>query len=152
MYDAEGVDIIFLNSSRSFKSMRVCPPSLVPCINNLYAYICEQSASTVRRLFNSVEPQGCSFLALKLEELLKDYLTELENSQSQVHGWKVKPINYIIITDGAPSTFNRILSSQSLKSMLNSVLTADDPEPVIAHAAKTLDKGNFPQGQVLNYF
>ena len=36
--------------------------------------------------------------------------------------------------------------------MLNSIPTADDPEPVIAHAAKTLDKGNFPQGQVLNYF
>ena len=68
-----------------------------------------QSATSVKRQFDSVVPQGLSLIAEKLEELLNDYLSTLENAkQAKERGIHfamegIKPVNYIIITDGVPS-------------------------------------------------
>ena len=73
----------------------------VPCVS--------QSATSVKRQFDSVVPQGLSLIAEKLEELLNDYLSTLENAkQAKERGIHfamegIKPVNYIIITDGVPS-------------------------------------------------
>ncbi|KAL5487981.1 hypothetical protein ACEPAI_6089 [Sanghuangporus weigelae] len=112
-YDTEGIDVYFLNARRSARNMR--------------------SGESVKRQFDSIEPQGISLLARRLEELLNDYISELEQAQREIlrgdlnalH--RVKPVNYIIITDGVPT---------------------DDPEPVIIQAARRLDRGNLPVYQV----
>lgn len=69
----------------------------------------------------------------KLEELLLDYLLRLEQAKSEADAGhpgalqQVKPVNFLIITDGAPT---------------------DDPESVIVTAAQRLDAGRFPINQV----
>ncbi|KAL5508182.1 hypothetical protein ACEPAH_5801 [Sanghuangporus vaninii] len=112
-YDTEGIDVYFLNARRSARNMR--------------------SGESVKRQFDSIEPQGISLLARRLEELLNDYISELEQAQREILRGdlnalrRIKPVNYIIITDGVPT---------------------DDPEPVIIQAARRLDRGNLPVYQV----
>lgn len=72
-------------------------------------------------------PKGITPTGAKLEELLLDYLSRLEHTLVNPTAPKVKPVNFIIITDGAPT---------------------DDPESVIMTAARRLDKNNFPLSQV----
>lgn len=63
----------------------------------------------MKRQFDSVEPNGTSLLARRLEELLNDYISELEQAQREILRGdlnalrRIKPVNYIIITDGVPS-------------------------------------------------
>ncbi|KAH8118411.1 hypothetical protein DFH11DRAFT_1502555 [Phellopilus nigrolimitatus] len=112
-YDTDGIDAYFLNANRSAQNMR--------------------SATSVKRQFDSVQPQGISLIAQKLEELLHEYLSELDAAKQDINRGdlralqRVKPVNYIIITDGVPT---------------------DDPETVIVQAARRLDNGNFPVSQV----
>ena len=64
---------------------------------------------SVKRIFDSVQPHGISLLGSKLEEMLNDYITELERAQREVlrgdlHALqRVAPMNYIVLTDGMPS-------------------------------------------------
>jgi len=113
-YDADGVDIHFLNDPSVGKNMR--------------------TGSEVKRLFDRVTPQGITPTGEKLEELLLDYLIRLEqakadsvNSGDPTALKKIKPVNFLVITDGQPT---------------------DDPESVIVQAAKRLDEGRFPLSQV----
>lgn len=53
----------------------------------------------MRRLFDSVTPCGITPTGEKLEELLLDYLLKLESAGET----KPKPVNFVILTDGAPS-------------------------------------------------
>ncbi|CCM01741.1 uncharacterized protein FIBRA_03807 [Fibroporia radiculosa] len=106
-YDADGVDVCFLND--------------------------KHSSETVRRIFDHVRPRGITPIGEKLEELLLFYLDSLEYAKSKYDAGDLKamksirPVNYIVITDGAPT---------------------DDPEAVIVAAARRLDKHNFPLNQV----
>lgn len=71
-----------------------------------------KDAKSVRRLFRHVRPQGLTPIANKLNVVVGDYLEKLEHA---VKLWKkrgdssaleqLKPVNFIVITDGAPSTF-----------------------------------------------
>lgn len=112
-YDADGIDIYFLNS---------------PLVGNGLRH-----ASEVKRLFDQVEPDGITPTGEKLEELLLDYLLRLEHAKERADAGdhsalrEIKPVNYLVITDGAPS---------------------DDPETVIVTAARRLDAGKFPITQV----
>jgi len=106
-YDTDGVDIYFLNSPTVGQNL--------------------QNATSVNRLFKSVRPQGITPTGAKLEELLLDYLLRLEQTLVEPTAPTVKPVNFIVITDGAPT---------------------DDPESVIMTAARRLDKNNFPLSQV----
>ncbi|KAI0353131.1 hypothetical protein OH77DRAFT_1427924 [Trametes cingulata] len=109
-YDTDGIDVCFLNSNKTGSNMT--------------------SGAQIRRLFDSVNPRGATPIGERLEELLLYYLEELENAKKsggQAAVKAIKPINYIIITDGAPT---------------------DDPAVVIAAAAKRLDEGRYPLTQV----
>ncbi|KAL6309778.1 hypothetical protein BKA93DRAFT_723170 [Sparassis latifolia] len=112
-YDADGVDVCFLNSKRVGTNMK--------------------NSDLVRRLFNSVRPQGITPIGDRLEQLMLFYLDDLDQARARSDAGdkkaltRKKPINYIVITDGAPT---------------------DDPEAVIVAAARRLDKGNYPLNQV----
>ncbi|KAG8851897.1 hypothetical protein FRB91_007260 [Serendipita sp. 411] len=92
-----------------------------------------RNRAKVKRLFDSVVPDGITPTGEKLEALLLDYLLRLETAKQQADAGDpsalaaVKPVNYLVITDGAPS---------------------DDPETVIVTAARRLDAGKFPITQV----
>jgi len=109
-YDTDGIDVCFLNNRKIGQNM----------IN----------ANAVQRLFDSVRPNGHTPIGERLEELLLYYLNQLDEvkAKSDDKGMRlIKPVNYIVITDGAPT---------------------DDPEEVIVTAARRLDNGHFPLTQV----
>jgi len=117
-YDTNGIDIHFLNSKKVGQNV--------------------QTAKDVKRLFDSVRPRGITPIGLKLEKLLLPYLALIERAHDEdqkllsegIEGRNlecIKPVNYIILTDGAAT---------------------DDPESVIIAAAKRLDARNFPLSQV----
>jgi len=112
-YDEDGIDVHFLNSTKRGVGL---------------------GAAQVKQLFDQVDPDGITPTGEKLEELLLDYLLKLEHAKSQAEATgdssllhQVKPVNFLVITDGAPS---------------------DDPETVIVTAAQRLDDGKFPISQV----
>jgi len=112
-YDADGIDVHFLNDRRFVSN--VC------------------NAATVKNLFDHVQPNGATPIGGKLEEFLLRYMDKLENAKAQELAGDhtamktVKPVNYIVLTDGA---------------------STDDPEDVIVTTARRLDRGNFPVTQV----
>ncbi|CAE6445673.1 unnamed protein product [Rhizoctonia solani] len=111
-YDDDGIDIYFLNSKDFLQNVR--------------------SEAEVYQLFQRVQPRGSTPTGARLDMLLRAYLTSIERAQQEFDSHDpevtgIKPINYIVITDGAPS---------------------DDPESVIVAAARRLDKGEFPLSQV----
>ncbi|EPQ59051.1 hypothetical protein GLOTRDRAFT_136033 [Gloeophyllum trabeum ATCC 11539] len=113
MYDTDGIDVCFLNSPVKGRSLR--------------------GAASVKRLFDMAMPWGATPIGERLEELLLDYLDKLERAKDNYDAGDrtamdgIKPTNYIIITDGAPT---------------------DDPEEVIVNAARRLDARHFPLSQV----
>ncbi|KAI0797116.1 hypothetical protein C8Q75DRAFT_710806, partial [Abortiporus biennis] len=111
-YDTDGIDVCFLNNPRVGANMT--------------------NAQDVKRLFDSIQPHGPTPLGEKLEELLLLYLSQIENAKNAPHDSKgspnvVKPVNYIVITDGVPT---------------------DDPADVIVAIARRLDSNNFPLAQL----
>jgi len=113
-YDIDGVDIHFVNDKNEGIGLK--------------------TAESVIALFNSIEPAGQdSEIAGRLEDFLLPYLKRAEIYRDAVEAEtagplpKVKPINFIVLTDGVPS---------------------DDPESVIVSAARRLDARNFPLSQV----
>ncbi|KAI0638472.1 hypothetical protein C8Q77DRAFT_1091308 [Trametes polyzona] len=109
-YDTDGIDVCFLNSKKTGANMT--------------------NAAQVRRMFDSVVPRGATPIGERLEELLLYYLNELDDAKKSggVTATKaIKPVNYIILTDGVPT---------------------DDPASVIAAAARRLDEGRYPLSQV----
>lgn len=112
-YDADGIDVHFLNDDRFLINVR--------------------NSSAVKRLFTNVEPRGITPIGEKLERLLLSYLEKIENAKARelagdFNATKaIKPVNYIVLTDGAPT---------------------DEPEDVVVMAARRLDRGNFPITQV----
>ncbi|KAF2265178.1 hypothetical protein CC78DRAFT_462125 [Lojkania enalia] len=102
--DADGIDIYFLNHPDS----------------SIYKNV--KTASTVQEIFQTVKPGGGTPTGQRLNKILRPYL---QRYQADPDG--TKPINVIVITDGAPS---------------------DDVESVIINAAKKLDKLEAPAWQV----
>ncbi|KAL0577457.1 hypothetical protein V5O48_004526 [Marasmius crinis-equi] len=107
-FDADGIDIYFLNDQREGRGVK--------------------GKEAVHKLFDQIKPKGVTPIGERLEVLLQAYLRELEQAGNTAEGLKkIKPVNYLVITDGQPT---------------------DDPESVIAQAARRLDKHNFPLTQV----
>lgn len=106
-YDSNGIDIHFLNATVSGENMR--------------------DMDQVRKLFGQVEPRAGTPTGRRLEQLLQNYISGLEAADNAGRRQDVKPVNFIVITDGEPS---------------------DDPESVIAANARRLDQRNFPLCQV----
>ncbi|KAF9226915.1 hypothetical protein BS17DRAFT_776332 [Gyrodon lividus] len=112
-YDRDGIDIHFLNDRRQAIGVK--------------------DSEGVRQLFKRVKPQGWTPIGYKLDLLVGDYIGKLEKaSRRQNKGdplalKQIKPINFIVITDGAPT---------------------DEPLDSIVALARRLDRGNYPLGQV----
>ena len=84
----------------------------------------------VENIFNTVRPLGGTPTGTRLNQILKPYLAQVEQSiERQAHGQdaSVKPLNIIVITDGVPS---------------------DDVESVVVQAAKKLDSWDAEPWQV----
>ncbi|KAL1408605.1 hypothetical protein Q8F55_005418 [Vanrija albida] len=109
-YDEDGVDIYFLNDKSVGKGVK--------------------SVAEVEALFNKVRPYGATPTGARLEKLLNLYRNELNVAYTAGKAtgdlFTVKPLNLVIITDGAPT---------------------DDPEPVIVTFARFLDKYDYPVAQ-----
>lgn len=102
-YDVDGVDVHFLNSPVVGANMK--------------------SAQAVEALFDSIDPDGITPTGEKLEILLLDYLLQIEEAQDQdraTPGGKgealkaIKPVNFIVLTDGAPCMCTYTLLIHSL--------------------------------------
>ncbi|KAJ3814005.1 hypothetical protein F5876DRAFT_73325 [Lentinula aff. lateritia] len=105
-FDDDGIDIHFLNSLE---------------------YGCNlKSSEEVLSLFARVQPSGATWLGQKLDCLLREYLNELKEAKPLK---KIKPINYMVITDGRPDD-------------------QLDLEKSIVDVARRLDQGNYPLTQV----
>ncbi|KAI9733227.1 MAG: hypothetical protein M1835_003446 [Candelina submexicana] len=103
-HDADGIDLHFLNH-----------PDNV-------AYKNITRTDTVEEIFNSVRPMGGTPTGVRLNQILRPYLRDVETAPDTT-----KPLNIIVITDGVAS---------------------DDVESVIINAAKKLDKFDAPPWQV----
>jgi uncharacterized protein YegL len=117
-YDADGIDIFFLNHRNPNAS------------DSLRGYTNVTSEAAVEQIFTNVQPLGGTPTGTRLNQILKLYRSQLENSmERQAHGHDatVKPLNIIVITDGASS---------------------DDVESVIVNHAKKLDKYDAEPWQV----
>ncbi|KAK8849640.1 hypothetical protein IAR55_004975 [Kwoniella newhampshirensis] len=138
-YDENGVDVFFLNSKRVGKELK--------------------GAHEMEELFAGLVPKGATPTGIRLEAILREYMSKLERSQvvspgSGVPGEKVKPMNLIVVTDGV---FSRPISARmralaSHSSLNRAELLAkpptDDPESVLIACAKRLDRGDFPLSQI----
>jgi hypothetical protein len=78
-YDADGIDVYFLNARDH--------PS----------YLNVKSPGTVHEIFTSVRPRGGTPLVQRLDAILRPYLTKYEKASENA---KPKPLNIIVITDG----------------------------------------------------
>ncbi|KAL8826484.1 MAG: hypothetical protein Q9191_003772 [Dirinaria sp. TL-2023a] len=77
-WDANGIDIHFLNERDNCEYRNITSPA------------------TVEAIFNSVRPRGGTPTGTRLHNILRPYLRELEAKGEEA----VKPLNVIIITDG----------------------------------------------------
>lgn len=88
-YDSDGIDIYFFNS-----------PMVV---NHL------STSSGVKDLFKRVRPEGGTPTSKALQEVIEPYLKELESAykakmeKPDATHKQIKPLNVVILTDGAPS-------------------------------------------------
>jgi uncharacterized protein YegL len=76
-YDADGVDIYFLNHRGKYNGVR--------------------SAQQVMGIFSQVSPMGTTPTGLRLGELLRTYMAAFKLNRN------IKPLNIICITDGEPT-------------------------------------------------
>jgi uncharacterized protein YegL len=84
-----------------------------------------RDAEQVEELFNNVRPCGSTPTGARLHSILKPYVSHISRRAENIDS--TKPINIIMITDGCPT---------------------DDPESIIVHHAKKLDKIEAPPHQV----
>lgn len=95
-------------------------------------YDIHQSEEQVRELFTRVQPRGQTPTGARLDYLLRAYISTVEKASAEFDSTDaavtgIKPVNIIVITDGAPT---------------------DEPEDVIVNAARRLDRGDFPLNQL----
>lgn len=116
--DPDGIDVYFLNH----KSDAPAIPSKGSAAGG---YRGISDAADVHRLFSAVRPRGATPTGTTLRKILKPYVQLCEEKSNNIES--VRPINIIVITDGAAS---------------------DDVESVLIQAAKKLDKLDAPPYQV----
>ncbi|KAL2144322.1 hypothetical protein VTI28DRAFT_9230 [Corynascus sepedonium] len=120
-HDANGIDVYFLNARN---------PSPLDRDDRAQGFRNITTPKQVEDLFKRVRPQGATPTGTRINHILKPYLREFERAVKRTGNpdeCGVKPVNMIIITDGAPT---------------------DDPESVIISLAKKLDAVDAPPHQV----
>ncbi|KAM0427005.1 hypothetical protein ACHAPT_007903 [Fusarium lateritium] len=105
-HDPDGIDVYFLNHRSGDEGSGNQASG---------GYYNIRDAQQVKRLFNSVRPVGSTPTGKRLQSILKPYMDSLRPDNME----SIKPINIIVITDGAAS---------------------DDPESIIVQHARKLDK------------
>ncbi|TFK72035.1 hypothetical protein BDN72DRAFT_932306 [Pluteus cervinus] len=108
--DTDGIDIYFINHE-------------IPLLG-------VKSEAQVEKAMEAIKPRGSTYLGEALDNVLRPYLLKLEQAYARDGEdalKSIKPINFIIITDGMP---------------------ADTPEDAIIQAARRLDSKEFPLSQV----
>ncbi|BEJ00399.1 hypothetical protein CcaverHIS631_0502560 [Cutaneotrichosporon cavernicola] len=132
-YDRNGVDCYFLNSKRIGKGLRV--------------------AQDVEDLFAGLQPRGATPTGLRMEAILRDYMSRLEGSVA-AGDEDVPSMNLIVVTDGAfahplAARLRFLAADPSLdRASLMDAAPTDDLESVIVSVARRLDRGDFPLSQV----
>ncbi|CAK7209574.1 hypothetical protein SCUCBS95973_000486 [Sporothrix curviconia] len=131
-HDTDGVDIYFLNH-------KTPPPPLSAPVQPGKArggYYNITDTATVEHIFRNVRPSNGTPTGTRLHSILTPYIRsyEMERNAMQQRGDYgdpdpdvIKPVNIIVITDGAPT---------------------DDPEEILVDAAKKLDRFEAPPFQV----
>lgn len=114
-YDSDGIDIYFLNHKASGNRQ----PGKADG-----GYYGIKSASAVSQVFRGTGPSGATPTGQRLRSILRPYLQTLESASDPD---EVKPINIIVITDGAAT---------------------DEPEEVIVNVARRLDALDASPSQV----
>ncbi|ESZ99375.1 hypothetical protein SBOR_0245 [Sclerotinia borealis F-4128] len=118
-YDADGIDVYFMNHKSNNKGNEnegVAPTG----------YYGIQDAAKVEEVWSMVdEPKGLTPTGRRIRDILSPYMKRLKKEMKA--GRDVKPLNLIVITDGAAS---------------------DDPESEIVKVAKELDALDAPLTQV----
>jgi hypothetical protein len=109
-YDADGIDIYFLNHRNQ--------PLSLGAAGNAGGYKNVTDASGVREIFKSVSPNGATPVGTRLHQILTPYMRKLSQLTSQGREPEIKPLNIIVITDG---------------------VFTDDAETVIVNVARQLD-------------
>ncbi|GKT49892.1 uncharacterized protein ColSpa_10073 [Colletotrichum spaethianum] len=117
-HDDDGVDLYFLNNKTTDSGNARAGKAAG-------GYYGIRRTETVHEIFTTVRPRGATPTGQRLHAILRSYLQLLESKKHDLES--VKPINIIVITDGAPS---------------------DDVESTIISAAKKLDKLDAPMHQV----
>lgn len=107
-WDADGVDIHFLNMPDNKRFMNIT------------------TTAGVQQIFREVRPNGSTPTGKRLNAIMTPYIQELLRCKAS-GAEPVKPMNIIVITDGAPT---------------------DDPQSVIVQAAKKLDTIDAPSWQI----
>ncbi|EIM85685.1 uncharacterized protein STEHIDRAFT_99366 [Stereum hirsutum FP-91666 SS1] len=110
-YDTDGITICFLNS-------RVRKDDVT-------------SSQQIMEAFSEVTPQGATPMESRLQQVLREYFQKLRVAL-EVGGMEnvqrtIKPVNYLVLTDGEPS---------------------DDPLAVIRRYAQELEDHHYPMTQV----
>ncbi|KID75815.1 uncharacterized protein G6M90_00g048840 [Metarhizium brunneum] len=116
MYDEDGIDMYFLNHKSS-----QTPSDRYKAKGGYYNVARKDVIETI---FGNVSPYGATYTGRRLEQILLPYMRKLASANDVDD---VKPINLIVITDGAPS---------------------DNPEQAILQVAKALDQQAAPSYQV----
>lgn len=112
-YDANGVDIHFLNHYGSITGVA--------------------DSKAIHEQFANLQPCGPTPIGHRLDIILGDYFRQLDAAKRQEDAGdyfarkQIKPVNVIVITDGAPT---------------------DDPESVIVSFARRLEADKWPLAQV----
>ncbi|KAL6809097.1 hypothetical protein GGI42DRAFT_230541 [Trichoderma sp. SZMC 28013] len=118
-HDKDGIDLYFLNHKSSNRQ---------PKGKGSYGYYNIETPEEITEIFKTVQPNNGTPTGARLRTILKPYVDGLPTPQDKSRDIDdVKPINVIVITDGAPS---------------------DDPDPVIEKYAKALDRLDAPVHQV----
>ncbi|KXJ86741.1 hypothetical protein Micbo1qcDRAFT_152741 [Microdochium bolleyi] len=120
-HDSDGVDIYFLNH-KTKEGLDKAKGSAGT------GYRGVTDPKRVQTIFDSVKPSGATPTATRLRAILKPYLTLYEEQLKQTGDETcLKPLNIIVITDGAPT---------------------DEPDTTIIQFAKVLDRLEAPPYQV----
>jgi hypothetical protein len=119
-HDSNGIDVYFLNA-RNTGDFSGAQAGGYRNITN---------ADRIERLFRDVRPTGATPTGTRINQILRPYLRQYEDAIRRTGNPEdcgVKPINMIIITDGAAT---------------------DDPESVIVSIARKLDNLEAPPHQI----
>ncbi|SPO05698.1 uncharacterized protein DNG_08385 [Cephalotrichum gorgonifer] len=119
-HDSDGIDVYFLNNKSN-------QPADAKSGRPANGYRGIKNAAAVDRLFSSVRPRGGTMTGTRLHHILDPYLDLLEQNPHEMKKEKIKPVNIIVITDGAAS---------------------DDVEGTLLGAAMRLDAIKAPAYQV----